>query len=636
MVQHMISESHPREAQLFQDIIYGLDDGVVVADLEGRFLLFNPAAESMLGMGARDMSPAEWTAAYGCYLRDGVTPFPPEKLPLARAIQGEEIVDELILIKNFRRPSGLWIAVSGKPLRDGGGVLWGGLVIFRDITEQIEAEEKLKSASLRLSAVVDNHETGILVESEKREIQLINSALCDLFGICSQPAELIGTDCSRAAEQAKDRFQDSDGFVRRIESLLERREPVTNEKLHLRDGRVLERDYVPVRSGQRYLGHVWQYRDITVREEALQRAKVIERLSAALEQTADSVVITDKQGRIEYVNPAFETITGYSRDEALGNTPRLLRSGRHDQEFYRNLWHEVLAGRPFRGTIVNRKKTGELYWSQQTITPLKDREGNITHFVAVLKDITELLEKKEQESQMRLAREVQQFFYNTAVSLPGFDIAGAAYPAHETGGDYFDFIDVPGGCLCIAIGDVSGHGIGSALVMATTRAYVRSFGTTIGDPGTILTRVNRALTADLQAGQYVTLLLCCLDPRRRTVSFAGAGHVPGFSLNPEGEVDAVLGSTGPPLGLFEDSQFSTDSLVLSSPGQTLLLFTDGITDSMPPDENRFGIQQAIEYVSSRRHEPAHRIVAGLYQALCGSLAGQPQRDDATSVILKVT
>lgn len=89
-------------------------------------------------------------------------------------------------------------------------------------------------------------------------------------------------------------------------------------------------------------------------------------LSRAIQQTADSVMITDSAGIIEYVNPAFETITGFTQDEAVGKTPRIVKSGRQGAEFYNKLWSCISEGNPFRGTLINRKKTGELYWGEQT------------------------------------------------------------------------------------------------------------------------------------------------------------------------------------------------------------------------------------------------------------------------------
>ena len=91
----------------------------------------------------------------------------------------------------------------------------------------------------------------------------------------------------------------------------------------------------------------------------------------------------------------------------LGKTPRILKSGEQDEEFYQKLWSQILSGQPYRGTIINRKKTGETYWSEQTITPMKDDDGDILHFVSVLKDVTELIQNHKHETEMRLARAVQ-------------------------------------------------------------------------------------------------------------------------------------------------------------------------------------------------------------------------------------
>lgn len=122
----------------------------------------------------------------------------------------------------------------------------------------------------------------------------------------------------------------------------------------------------------------------------------LKHLSAAVEQTADNVVITDKDGVIEYVNPAFERTTGYAKEEVLGKTPRILKSGHHTAGFYRNLWETILAGETFKHIIINKKKNGELCYTDQTITPVKDAEGQITHFVAVWKDITGHVRQREE------------------------------------------------------------------------------------------------------------------------------------------------------------------------------------------------------------------------------------------------
>jgi PAS domain S-box-containing protein len=112
-------------------------------------------------------------------------------------------------------------------------------------------------------------------------------------------------------------------------------------------------------------------------------------LSRIVQQTEDTVVVTNRDGVIEYVNPAFERLTGYTKEEALAKTPRVIKSDLHDNQFYKVMWDTILRGDVFQGEIANRKKNGELFYEVKTITPLRDTQGNITHFVATGKDITQ-------------------------------------------------------------------------------------------------------------------------------------------------------------------------------------------------------------------------------------------------------
>ena len=132
--------------------------------------------------------------------------------------------------------------------------------------------------------------------------------------------------------------------------------------------------------------------DISARRQAEARMR---QLSSALEQTADAVLITDINGVIEYVNPAFEQITGFAPAEVLGQNPRLICSGKHSAEFYESLWNTILAGHTFRDVFINRRKNGEHYFEEKTITPLKNSAGQITHFISTGKDVTERMQVQE-------------------------------------------------------------------------------------------------------------------------------------------------------------------------------------------------------------------------------------------------
>ncbi len=134
------------------------------------------------------------------------------------------------------------------------------------------------------------------------------------------------------------------------------------------------------------------FSDITERSTA---EKEREKLSRALEQTADTVMITDADGVIEYVNPAFSAVTGFDRDEILGKKPAVLKSGKHQPNYYDRLWRTILGGEPFRDVFINRRKDGALYYEEKTITPLKDANGTISHFISTGKDITESLQTEE-------------------------------------------------------------------------------------------------------------------------------------------------------------------------------------------------------------------------------------------------
>ena len=376
--------------------------------------------------------------------------------------------------------------------------------------------------------------------------------------------------------------------------------------------------------------HGWAaavFTDVTERRKTNER---IELLSRAVEQTADSVLITDQAGRIEYVNRAFERTTGYLRQQVVGQTPRILNSGYHDAEFYNRLWTTILAGRTFRATMRNRKKNGELYWAEQTIGAITNDAGNVAHFVSVLKDITESRKQQEQEIQMRLAREVQQRFYNTTLTVPGLDTGAAVHPAEQTGGDYVDFFTT-NHSLGVAIGDVSTHGFGAALVMALTRAYTRSFFAQGLGVGKVLEAVNHMLHSDLEESQYVTLLLLSVDVADGVISYSNAGHVPGFILSESGDLQRTLTSTGIPLGMLGEHRTNIRLVPLQS-RQTIVLLTDGLTEAGEPEQ--FGTERVIQYVHHHQREPAQQIADGLCDAVRRYTRNEPQQDDISVVIIK--
>lgn len=144
----------------------------------------------------------------------------------------------------------------------------------------------------------------------------------------------------------------------------------------------------------------WEYVNISVNDVTERRAAEasVRQLASAVEASASSIVITDKDGAIEYVNPAAAQITGYQAEELIGQTPNILKSGMHDDAFYEDLWQTIERGDTWRGELINRRKDGSLYWESQTITPVHDEGGAITNYVAIKEDITR---QREIDDQLR-------------------------------------------------------------------------------------------------------------------------------------------------------------------------------------------------------------------------------------------
>jgi len=275
-------------------------------------------------------------------------------------------------------------------------------------------------------------------------------------------------------------------------------------------------------------------------------------------------------------------------------------------------------------------------------------KGNLARLVpAVEREVREARERvrhREAESalhaaeeQMRIAHDVQQrLFPSSPPALLDYDLSGVSHPAEETGGDYFDYIPMPGGSMALVVGDVTGHGIGPALLMAETRAYLRILALHLENIGDILTRANRVLAADIDEEWFVTLMIVQLNPETHSLRYASAGHPPGLWLDARGELKRELPRTGIPLGMRPDTKYAASDPFDLMPGDLLALMTDGVEESMSADQELFGQKRIVDLLRARREEPAAAIVEALHQAARGHIAGQDQPDDYTTIILKTS
>jgi sigma-B regulation protein RsbU (phosphoserine phosphatase) len=619
-----------RQTQIIETSLHSLAEGVIVADATGRFVLFNETAERLLGMGRREVDVPEWSATYGCFYEDGRTPFPSEQLPLARALRGEASSAD-VFIRNPSLPDGVFISITGTPIREEDGRSDGGVVVFRDVTASKLAEQRVQASVKRLE---------------------------DLRYAVNQAAMVGMTDRDGRIIYTNEKFSEASGYGR--EELVGQTHRVVNSGFH--PPTFFKEMWLTITAGRVWRGricnrakdgrHFWVDTTIVpllvdgqpdrylalrtdITEQMRQQAELV-RLSNAVEQTADAIIITDRDGIIEYVNPAFETITGYSRDEALGQTPRILRSGKQPPAYYEELWKTLSAGRVFRGAPVNRRKNGDLCHAEQTITPIKDSEGRIVHFVSVLKDVTDRMRAEQRELEIRYASDVQRRLYPAAApAFPGLEIAAGTFPALATCGDYYDYLPLSNGSLGIVIGDVSGHGLGPALIMAETRAYLRFLSASGLEPGEVLTKINAVLYEDLDENRYVALILAHVDSSSRRLRYVNAGHTAAYHLDGAGAVKAVMESCGPPLGVLPGTVFPAVENPPLEDGDVVVFLTDGITEAENTSGDYFGTDAALDVVRARRHESAQEIVQGLREATRDFAQGAPQQDDITVVVCKV-
>ena len=243
----------------------------------------------------------------------------------------------------------------------------------------------------------------------------------------------------------------------------------------------------------------------------------------------------------------------------------------------------------------------------------------------------------EAQHAMRIARDIQRNLYpRSAPAIAGFDVAGASYPAEFAGGDYFDYISLPDGSILIGIGDVSGHGIAAALIMASAHASIRALvGHSETDVTAVLKQTNTLLSATVPENHFFTVALARLDPGTQCFLYQSAGHERGYILDADGQVKTVLESTAIPLICEPDMNFAPTRKVRFEPGELLLLTTDGVRESGPIPGPRFGAGRTIEVVRANRERPASEIVDILFQAVCDYCAPKPPIDDVSVIIAKV-
>jgi PAS domain S-box-containing protein len=292
------------------------------------------------------------------------------------------------------------------PLRDEAGQLTGYIGTVTDVTAQ-KAEERAQQVQQQLLARVTDAVPGVVYQYElaadgTQRFLFVSQGAVPMFGL---PPERILADFSLFWNTVVP--EDAAGIVASLQQSARMLKPWVHEfQVHTAEGQLkCIRGHAIPEARQPNGSLVWNGLLLDVTEEK-QTHRWLQQLSGAVEQSGDTVVITDCNGLIEYVNPSFEQLTGYTRAEVAGQTPRILKSGKHPPAFYETLWRTLLSGRSFRAEFINRKKSGALYHEDRVITPLKNATGQVTHFVATGRDVTarRLAEEALQQKLVELER----------------------------------------------------------------------------------------------------------------------------------------------------------------------------------------------------------------------------------------
>lgn len=360
--------------ELYKQIVEHSVDVLTIMRLDGYVEYESPSVEAVLGY-----TPAELIHA-------NALPFlHPMDLPvvlklLTDAATGEKKIYEVDV--RFRHKNGVWryLGCIAQIIElDGSKVV---LIHSRDITKRLEEQKLIEKAQKRFTFLTENLSIGVFTSSSDKQGRFtsVNSAMVSMFE--ARDSEEMMT------HQVSDLYQYPEKRQIYIAKILNTGY-LKNEKI----------EFITLK-GNKFIGNASAVQktlddgtvlfdgiieDVTKQE--MQDRQMV-KITRAVEQSPDSIVITDKDGLIEYINPFFTQNTGYTKEEAIGQNPRILKSGENSPETYIELWKTISSGNIWRGELKNKKKNGELYWESISISPILDANGVITNYVAVKADIT--------------------------------------------------------------------------------------------------------------------------------------------------------------------------------------------------------------------------------------------------------
>lgn len=336
--------------------------------------------------------------------------------------------------------------------------------------------------------------------------------------------------------------------------------------------------------------------------------------------------------------PELERTGMAQRAHETGNTQYRLADGTILQEATEAMEIAVplAIGSKRLGAIhLGPREDGSPY-TEETITTLETLAQHAAMAIENAQLYEAESERERVRQEMEWARTIQQGLLPRIMpEVTGYQIYGVSVPALEVGGDYFDIVPVGNSWMCL-IGDVSGKGVPAAMIMSVVRSLIHTYSEVASGPKEIVRRVNRKLTPDLEAEMFVTLAAFTFDPVTHRASIVRAGHEPLFLARSGGAVERLqppgtaMGLTDVPL--FEELLEPLE--VEFAPGDVMVLFTDGVTESLNRNREELGYDRLAEWVQQSASKPASEMVSALVKAVQRFSEGAPPADDVTLVVIR--
>ena len=406
-----VQQAEEKYRSIFENAV----EGVFQSTPEGRLLTVNPAMARILGYDSPEEAIEKITdVTHQLYVH-------PEDRARAAQLQEEGGVLQDFEFEAYRKDrEKIRLSLNRRSVCDENGIELYREGSVEDITERKRAEELLRQSEILNRSLVEHLPHRVFVKDRNCTYLFCNSNYALDLGI--GPKQIVGEDdfaffppALAEGYRADDREVMAAGKTKDIE---ERYELAGAE-------RWIHTIKVPYRNEQGdIIGVLGLFEDITERKRT--EADLL-RLASAVEQTADSIVITDPEGNIQYVNPAFERITGYTREDMLGQNPRVLKSGKTEPAVYKELWEMIAQGEVWAGHLTNRRKDGTFFEERVTISPVQDESGSIVNYIAVkqdISDVTKLADQLRQSQKMeaigQLAGGVAHDFNNLLTAINGY------------------------------------------------------------------------------------------------------------------------------------------------------------------------------------------------------------------------